>query len=286
MNGFKDFVELLKSTFKEWKDYEPFIRGATLAYYIIFSIGPLLVITTFILGLIFGRETAESKLISDIQNVAGKQLADTVQWVIKTVTDSPPKTITLIISAPILISGGTVLFIQSRRLLNEIWNAENKAAKGAKGVLRSYLYSLIMIFVIGTLFFLLIIKNFFIGDLSKFIFAGMSLPSFLVTVIDIFLSYILLSILFAMIYKILPAVTLKWKDVSIGALFSAFLFLTVQYLVGLYVTTTDLGNAYGAMGNFSIFVVWFFYSAIVFLFGAVFTKQYTLKYGSQKNKNG
>ena len=278
----KDFIKLLKDTFTEWKKFQPFINGAALAYYIIFSIGPLLVITTFILGLIFGEKTASTNLISDLKNIVGSQMAETINWILKTVTDSPPKLITLIISGPILVSGGTVLFIQSRRLLNKIWGVEYKSPSGLKGVARSYFYALIMILVLGSLFFLLVIKNFFMGDLTKILFSELNIPEFIITIIDIFLSYILLAILFAMIYKILPEQKLKWGDVIIGGLFSSFLFLIVQYLVGLYVTTTDLGNAYGAMGNFSIFVVWFFYSAIVFLFGAVFTKLYAQEFGSLK----
>ncbi len=278
----KNFFKLIKETFSEWKKFQPFINGAALAFYIIFSVGPLLVITTFILGLIFGSKTAESNLISDLSNIVGSQMAETVRWIISTVTDSPPKLITLIISGPILISGGTVLFIQSRRLLNKIWGVEYKSPSGLKGIARSYLYALIMIIVLGSLFFLLVIKNFFMGDLSRLIFSPINLPSFIITIIDIFLSYVLLAILFAMIYKILPEQKLKWGDVLIGGFFSSFLFLIVQYLVGLYITTTDLGNAYGAMGNFSIFVVWFFYSAIVFLFGAVFTKLFAQQYGSLK----
>lgn len=280
--SFKNFLKLIKETFVEWKKFQPFITGAALAYYIIFSIGPLLVITTFILGLIFGKQTAETNLISDLSDVVGKQMAESVNWIIETVTDSPPKLITLIISGPILISGGTVLFIQSRRLLNKIWEVEYKSPKGLKGVARSYLYALIMIIVLGSLFFLLVIKNFFVGDLSRILHSSIDLPSYVITTLDVFLSYVLLAALFAIIYKILPEQSLKWSDVIVGGLFSSFLFLIVQYLVGLYITTTELGNAYGAMGNFSIFVVWFFYSAIVFLFGAVFTKLYAQQYGSLK----
>lgn len=277
----KNFIQniggLLKETAKQFANHKPLLISAAIAFYIILSLGPILAILMIILGAIFGERAVEGNIVEEIKSVVGSQPAEIIQQMISRAYNFPSKTITIISSIPLLFFGCTMIFYQLRSALNIIWDVKPENGGALSKRLRAYSFSFVMLLIIGALLFLLILKSPALHLLEEEI---ISLPAWGVRILDVIFSFCLITILFAMIYKILPAKSIPWEDVWVGAAVTSFLFTLVQALVGLNFRNTNIEFALGALGSTTILVLWIFYSSIIFLFGAHFTKVYANKHGS------
>ncbi len=276
-------ARVLKVAAARWSDHSAPRLGASLACYTLLSIAPLVVLTVGICGLVF-RKSAEQKLIQQIAAVAGYSSAKTV----KTLLDSAHHAngpLATALALVILLFGASGVFVELRSSLNTIWDAPPSASPAWRDLIGQRLVSFAMVLALGFLLLVSLLVSALITMVEKF-FAGVVPLHFAIfgEIVNFFLSLAALAILFALIFKFVPDVPIYWRDVGIGAVATAVLFTVGKGLLGLYLGTAGVGSTYGAAGSLVALVVWVYYSAQIFFFGAVFTRVYADTLGSQAAK--
>jgi membrane protein len=274
----KEVIDLFRDTYIEWRLNKPELMGAALSFYIIFSLGPILVITIWFLSLIFGEQAAEGEIVQQIQHIVGQKPAEGIQEIITMAIAPPTKYIATLISFPLVMFGATMIFFQLQNALHFIWEVEHVRRSGIIGMIIEYLSSFPKVLIVGTVFLLLIIKSSTLTVLRIFVQEHVPLAGNIIPKLDFLLTLGIITILFAMIYHFLPKTKIHWSDIWIGAGVTSLLFTLGQFFIGLYFTKTEIDSAYGAIGSFTILFIWIFYSSLIFLFGAVFTKIYSRKH--------
>lgn len=274
-------THLLQETYRAWRDDKAILHGAALAYYGVLSVGPLLLLAITIAGLVFGREASQGQLMAQIRGVAGDQLASTLQSLIAGMQGRSSGIILGLLTLLLTASG---VFLQLRSSLNDLWGAQPDAGSGIRGTARNRVLAFLMVFGIGLLLVASLVLNAVLtglrGELQRFLppaVSGWTLP-----LIQIGTSLVVFALLFAMIYKVLPDVTLAWRDVWVGGLITAALFVVGQFLIALYLGRSGMESTYGAAGAVILLLVWFYYSGQIFFFGAEFTKVFARRYGSHR----
>ena len=277
----KQILELLKDTVTEWSEDKVSLWAAALAYYTIFSIAPLLLIAIAIAGAVFGEEAARGEVVAQIQGLVGKQGAEAIQSMIQN-TQKPGSggTIATIFGIITLLFGASGVFGQLQDALNTIWEVKPKPGQGIRSFLQTRFLSFAMVLVIGFLLLvslvlsagLAAVGNFFSNLMPNFLFVGQ--------LINFLISFGVVTLLFAAIYKFLPDVHAPWKDLWVGSIVTALLFNIGKFLIGLYLGNSSMGSTYGAAGSLVVLLVWIFYSAQIILFGAEFTQVYAKSRGS------
>jgi len=271
---------LIRLTYVEWREQKPELIGAAIAFYIVFSLGPILVIVIEIAGLIFGKAVAESQIIHEFDSIVGPKLAQVIKVIIVNAETPPRQTVTMIVSVPLVILGSAMIFFQLKNALNYIWGVKTAGNGGVLGLVGNYISSFIMVLFLGALLFTLIVKSFALTLVGEFIESYVPFPLIVLSLLDSVFTFFVITLLFAMIYKILTEPKIRWSDEWIGAAVTSLLFTASQFLIGLYFSKIDIGSAFGAIGSFTLLLIWVYYSSIVFLLGAVFTKVYAREYGS------
>lgn len=272
-------ARLAKLTYQEWRTSKPELIGAAIAFYIIFSLGPLLFIIIEIVGLIFGKSVAESQILHEIRALVGEQLAEIVALIITNAETPPTQKLTTLISIPMVLFGSTMVFFQIKNALNYIWGATVYSG-GVFGLVRNYLSTFVMVIFLGGLLLFLVIKSFILAMLGHYLFQSFPYRAALMQGFDVFITFFLITFLFAMIYKKLTEPKIRWSDEWIGASVTSLLFTFSQFLINFYFSRIDIGSTFGAVGSLTLLLIWVYYSSLVFLFGAVFTKVYASEYGS------
>lgn len=280
----KSLVAIARMTYREFRANRPELIGAGIAFYVLFSLGPLLFIVVEIAGLIFGKAVAESQIIYEIQTLVGDQLADVIRLIIENAESPPTQTLTVIISVPMVLYGATMVFYQIKNALDYIWGAPDSGSKGMLRVAANYVSSFLMVLFAGGILLFLIVKSFVLAMLSQFISARFPFEAFFMQSLDVILTFVIITFLFAMVYKKLTEPEIAWSDEWIGASVTSLLFTIAQYLLSIYYSKVDIASAYGAIGSFTLLVIWVYYSSLVFLLGAVFTKVYARERGSFREK--
>ncbi len=280
----KALLDLLKQTVSEFGEDKAPQLAAALSYYTIFSIAPLLVIVIAIAGLAFGQDAAQNKIVDQITGVVGSDAANLIQTMIQNVNKPGAGTIATIIGGVTLLAGAAGVYGQLKNSLNTIWNIEPKPGPGGiKGVI-SGLLSQVLSFgmVLGTGFLLLVslVLSAALAALGSWLGERLPIPSGVWELINAAVSFGVITLLFAAIYKFLPDVTIKWRDVLLGAAVTSLLFALGKFLIGLYLGKTVSASAYGAAGALVVLLLWIYYSAQILFFGAEFTQVYARTHGS------
>ncbi len=276
----KTIFKLLKEAFLEWQEDKASLLAAALAYYTVFSITPLLVIAIAIAGAVFGQDAARGEILQQINSLVGKQGAQAIETALANANQPQLGSIASIISVIVLLIGASGVFAQLQEALNTVWNVKAKPEKqGFWEFIRKRLLSFGMVLAIGFLLLVSLILSAILSGISKLDIN--LLPGFtpLWQLLNFLISFGFISLLFALIYKYLPDVKIRWKDVWVGAIITALLFTIGKSLIGLYLGQGSLGSTYGAAGSLIVFLAWVFYSAQILLFGAEFTQVYARKYG-------
>jgi membrane protein len=268
----KKLLSLLKETAKEWKKENPLFLGAGISFYVILSLGPILVIMIFLIGSIFSEGQAINELTKQMENVVGEKPSQVIKDLIEKASSASNKGITIISSIPLIFFGSTMIFLQLKYALNVIFEYRDGKKDTIGHMVRKYSFSFLMLLVVASVFLLLVLKNPILNILKDQLSEIIPIPWFLFRIVEVIFSFALLVYLFMMIYKILPDKKMEKKHIFYGALVTSVLFIIVQYLVGINAENTNIGNAFGAIGSFTILILWIFYSSLVFLFGAAFTK--------------
>lgn len=280
----KSAGRLLKETYAEWKEDKALRLGAALSYYTVFSLPPLLVLVVAVAGLVFGAEAARGQIVKEFQGLIGQGGTETVQTMIAQA--SKPKTgrISTLVSVAVLLLGATGVFTQLQDALNTIWDVRPKPGVGIRYTLKIRAISLALVLAIA---FLLLVSLVISSLLAAFggyissIVSGVPMVEALLHGVNFLVSFGIITLLFALMFKTLPDAKIAWGDVWLGAAFTAFLFTIGKYLIGLYLGKSDVGTAYGAAGSLVLILLWVFYSSQILFFGAEFTQVYANRYGSR-----
>jgi membrane protein len=275
----KNLWTLIKRTVKEWSDDRAPRLAAALSYYAIFSLVPLLVIAIGIAGLFFQQEQVQSQVAGQISSVVGAEAADTVMGWLDATATREGGILATVLGIGALLLGATGFFSQLQSSLNTIWEVEPKPGGGIKGMLRDRLLSFFLILFIGLLLLALLILNAVMSTLGDYIEGLLPGGEILWIVINYAVNLALVVLLFAAIFKVLPDVQIRWRDVWVGAAVTAVLFVIGQILISLYLSFAGVGSAYGAAGTAVIFLIWIYYSSQILFFGAEFTQVYARRHG-------
>jgi membrane protein len=272
-------VELLKKTFKKWNEDKAGRLSAALSYYAVFSLAPLLVVLIAAAGFIFGEAAVQGRLVAEIEGAVGRDAAEMIQTMIANTRSSEEGIIATIIGLALLIFAAGGLFFQLQQALDVIWNVQPKSGIGISGMARMRLGSFLLILVVVVLLLASMVASVVLAALSDMLADLLPGGTILFYLVNWLLSFGITALLFAVVFKLLPDVNLEWKDVWPGALLTALLFVIGKELIGLYLGFAAAGSTFGAAGSLVVLLLWIFYSAQIFLFGAAFTYVYAVERG-------
>lgn len=253
--------------------------GAALAYYTIFSLAPLLVIVLAVAGLVFGEKAAAGQVKGQIESLVGEEGGKAIEQMVANADKPKAGMVATVVGVVMLLFGASALFGQLQDALNTIWGVQPKPGRGVMGILRDRFLSFTM--VLGTSFLLLmslVISAALAALGSVFSDWGWGVVG---PTLNVVISLVVVTVLFAMIYRFLPDAKIVWKDVWFGATITAVLFTIGKFLIGLYLGKAGPASAYGAAGSLAVLLIWLYYSSQIFLFGAELTKAYSNKFGSR-----
>jgi membrane protein len=277
----KDIFKIASGTFNAFLNDKGLKLSASLSYYTVFSLGPLLLLLISLAGIFLGKDAIQGKLFSEMNGLIGSNAALQVQDMIKNIELSGKSTISLVIAIVTLIIGATSVFGEIQDSINMIWKVKAKPKRGWVKLIKDRLLSSSLIISIGFLLVVSLVLNGFILALSGYLarlFPGTAI--ILLNILNMGLSFLFISVLFGVIFKVLPDVKIGWKDVRAGAFFTAILFLIGRFLIGFYIETTATGSAFGAAGSIIVILVWVYYTAAILYMGAEFTQTYAEFKGS------
>ncbi len=270
---------LLKDTFTAWSNDKVPRHGAALAYYTVLSLVPLLVVIITIIGFILGREVGQDYILEQIGNLVGPQSKETIKDMIQRASEPSTGIVATVVATGTLLFGASGVFAQLQDSLNSIWGVKPKEGRGLWGLIQDRFISFAALLGTG---FLLLVSLVLSAALSAFghWFGGwLPAPEVVLQALELLISLMVITGLFAMMFKVLPDAKVAWRDVWIGAALTALLFTIGKFAIGLYLGKSDVGSAYGAAGSLVIILVWVYYSAQILLFGAEFTQVYANKAG-------
>ena len=274
------FWFIFKETIREWNDDKVPRLGAALAFYSMLSIGPLLLIVIAMAGLAFGRDATSTYIFDEIRGLIGDQGANAIQSMLISTSNPKASYIASLIGIVTLIISATSFFAQLQDALNTIWNVEERENGHWTWFIKKRLLSFAMIVGIGFLLLIALVVSAALSAISAF-FAGLIPVAFLLHGINLLISFAVITVLFAMIFKVLPDVHIQWRDVWIGAAITALLFSFGKLLIGIYLGQSAFSSAYGAAGSLIVVLIWIYYSTQIFFLGAEFTQVYSRYMGAQ-----
>jgi membrane protein len=280
----KEFWALIKKTASKWNDYDAPRLGAALAYYALLSVAPLMVLAVYICGLVFGAKGAESRIVHEAIRLVGRSGARTLTMLIDNARKQSTGIFASVVAIALLLFGSSSFFVELQNSLNTIWDAPPKNCSALKGIVSQRLISFAMVLGVGILLLASLFASAGLAIVEKFFGGIVPINPFLFELLNVGVFSIMIAVLFALIFKFVPDVRIDWQDVGVGAAVTALLFLGGKTLLALYLTTAGIGSTYGAAGSLVALVVWVYYSAQIFLFGAIFTRVYASAFGSRRRK--
>ena len=278
----KNIGNLIIASFKAFMEDRALTMSAALAYYTVFAMAPLLIVLISLASLFYGDDAINRKLFQEINGLVGNQAALQIQNIIRQISIQNDSTFAVILGVITLFIGTTGVFIEIQDSMNQIWRVKAKPKKGWKKMLINRVLSFSMVISLGFLLIASLIINGLILALSDQLsqyFPGLAI--LLINIFNVGLTCIIISALFSVIFKFLPDVEISWKDVRIGAFFTATLFLVGKFLIGIYIEKVGPGSAYGAAGSIIVILVWVYYTSVILYFGAEFTQVYSECYGGK-----
>lgn len=279
-----EIIPLIAATFRSWHADKAPRMGAALAYYITLSLGPMMVIVLAIAGVAFGAKAAEGRLVWEFQALVGHEGAKVVQSVIDGRRQPSTGILATVLGFATLFFGGSSAVTELRDALNIIWKVPEDAvcshARSLFNMMKERLRSFVIVLVVGLVLLASVILNAWISAAGRQMGWLATASPGLIHTADWVISFVLMTALFACIFKYLPAVTLEWRDVAAGTVITSLLFTAGKYVLGAYLIQAGFADSYGAAGSLVVFLVWVYYSAQVVFLGAEFVRAYTLRFGS------
>ncbi|HEY0876737.1 MAG TPA: YihY/virulence factor BrkB family protein [Vicinamibacterales bacterium] len=256
-----------------WTSHNAFQHAGALAFYTLFSLAPMAIIVITIVGAVFGEEAARGEVASQIDDLIGPQAAAAVQEAVRRSRVEQAGLLPTVLGIGALMMGATTVFAQMQTSLNQFWGVTARPSRsGIVVFLMTRLVSLGVVLIIGFLLLTSLVMSMGILALIRYAESWIPIPALVVSAIDVGLSLATSTLLFAVIFKVLPDVRLQWRDVWRSAFMTAVLFVVGQYLISLYLTTTAPGSTYGAAGSLVVLLMWVYYSALILFLGTALTR--------------
>jgi membrane protein len=273
--------DLIKSTAAHWKKDKAQRLGAALAYYAILALPPLLIILLFIVSLFYDQRSAGAQVSHQLGTVVGPQQTGLLQSLMANpqIHGKGPLASGIAIFALILSAGG--LFLELQSALNDIWGVEQRPDIGWRGLLVNRLLSFLLVLIIGLLLLGSVVASTALAAVQKSLANSIPGGGVLRPALEFLVSFGIITLLFALVYKLLPDVKASWSDVWIGAAVTALLFTIGKFALGFYLAHSSVASAYGVAGSLILILIWIYYSAQIFFFGAEFTQVYANRFGKK-----
>ena len=285
-HSFKGYMEVFKNSFAGFSDDKIMKLSAALAYYTIFSMGPLLIVIISLCGWFLGREAVEGKIYSQLAGFVGADTAASLQEIIKNASITGKSKLAAIISGATLLIGATSVFAEIQDSINGIWGLKPKPKRGWLKMIQNRFLSFSVIISLGFLLLVSLGITSVIDGFSERL--KMHFPDVTVVlfyIINLVVTLCVTSLIFGVIFKVLPDAKIKWKDVFAGAVATSLLFMVGKLGISVYISKSNVGSTYGTAGSLVILLLWIYYSSIILYFGAELTKAYAIKYGSPIHPN-
>jgi membrane protein len=276
---------VLNESLTSWVDHRADSKGAALAFYTLFSMTPILMLSIAVAGYFFSAEAAQGEIVSQVQGLAGPNGAQAIQALLAAAQDPASGMVTTLLACVLLLLGATSVFVELKGSLDEMWGIDKPCQSAFSVVfLRTRLLSFGMVLVLAFLLLVSLVFSSALAMLEHQAGGALSASAAVLAVISSFVSFGVIASMFAVIYKTLPDAPLSWSDVWIGAAFTAGLFSIGKYVIGLYLGNSGVSSSFGAAGSLVALLLWVYYSAQIFFLGAAFTRQYALWFGSLQHE--
>jgi membrane protein len=271
---------VLIESMRSWINHRGDSKGAALAFYTLFSMTPILMLAIVIAGSVFGAEAAQGEIVAQVQGLVGPNGAKAIQALLAAAQDPASGQVATLVASVLLLVGATSVFAELKCSLDELWGIDKPSQSAFSVLLRTRLLSFGMVLALAFLLLVSLIVSAALAILERY--AGGVLGSFatVIAIITALISFGVIACMFAIIYKTLPDAPLAWRDVWIGAAFTAGLFSLGKYVIGLYLGNSGVASSFGAAGSLIALLLWIYYSAQIFFLGAEFTRHYALWFGS------
>ena len=275
---------VLIESLRSWVDHRASSKGAALAFYTLFSMTPILVLAIAVAGYVFGVEAAQGEIVAQVQGLVGPNGAQAIQALLAAARDPASGLLATLVASVLLLLGATSVFTELKGSLDDLWGIDKPRQMSFSAYLRTRLMSFGMVLALAFLLLVSLIVSAALAMLERY--AGGVLGSFasvLATTTSL-ISFGVIACMFAVIYKTLPEAPLTWRDVWIGAVFTAGLFSLGKYAIGLYLGNSGVASSFGAAGSLIALLLWVYYSAQIFFLGAEFTRHYAWWFGSMRHE--
>jgi membrane protein len=269
---------LLGETFVEWYEDRAPRLGAALAYYTVFALAPGLILIIALAGFLLGKQAAQGQIISQVQDLAGEAGAQAVRAAIESARNAGGSLLASSLGVVTLLFGLWGVFGELQDALNTIWDVKTRPGRGVIGIIKERFWSFAMVVGIGFLLLVSLAASAWLAAVGTFVARLSPLPTAMMGATNALLSFVVITFMFAMIYKLLPDVTIAWRNVWTGATVTAVLFTIGKTLIGLYLGRSTVASVYGAAGSLIVILLWIYYSAQIVFFGAEFTKVYSRRF--------
>lgn len=277
----REIWALIKDAANGWSDHHASRIGAALAFYTVFSLGPILLLAVAVAGFFFGQGNARGEIYQQISAMIGPQAAAEVQMILTHAHRPTAGVVATAISVVTLLLSADTALVELKSGLDEIWSVPAESRRWYWSYLRTRLLSMALILALGALLLASLLFSAALGALET-LSRGIFIVGVVLRWTNSLISFGLAALLFATVYKVLPGVRLAWKDVAAGALITAVLFTAGKYAIGVYLGSSTVASTYGAAGSVIVVLLWVYYSAQVFLLGAELTRGYACRFGSRR----
>ncbi|MCL5269267.1 MAG: YihY/virulence factor BrkB family protein [bacterium] len=282
--GLKSALEVVRDTFVAWRRDRGSQRAAALAFYTILSLAPLLIIAVGIAGLVFGTQQARETLVNQIEQYTGEPAAGTIREIVGHVSLRQGSVGATVIGIAMLLVGAMGVFHHLQDMLNTIWGERPRHRLGIVRIIVSRLLSFMMVLFVGLMLLALLMVGAFLAALGKYFGGAAPRLNLVWQGIDVLVSLGLITLLLAMVFKLLPNAPIPWKDVWTGAILTALLFTAGKFLLGLYLGRKTIGSPFGAAASLFVLLLWIYYSAQILFIGAEFTRVLTQRQNTSQSQ--
>src|SRR5215469_1023227 len=273
--------ELIQQTASDWSRINAPRLGAALAFYTMWSIAPLLVLCLGIARVVFGSEEARDQVAAQFQNISGPAGGDAIQALLAHAANPKHGAVAAAVGFFVLLFGASSVFAELRDSLDLVWGVESASGTGILGMIRYRFFSFTMVFGVGFLLLVSLLVSAGIAAAGKMFQEYLPISESVLHLGSTLFTFVIVTILFALLYKLVPDVHIEWSDVWFGAAATSLLFSVGKFAIGMYLGKASIGSAYGAAGSLVVFIIWVYYSAQVFFLGAEFTRFFAERHGSR-----